>query len=322
MAVAARYRYLLAHGHSGILCSVPEVFIQCNQPYTVSLCSFYPFLLRSCVCTSFQKRPVIRPSTPTLKSCLSSRCRRSYANFSNVSLSTHLPPKEFEDPLPSVPDKGPHDHQADIPDVSMEYQGPVAFLPADSDSDTTQDVLFNTNLPSDLVSDKSLPSVLIQPSIPEVTVPSSAFPRNVLTNSLGKCSMEGNFHSSNKKITISSPIVLAVPWPTNSDVSLSTYQSSTSPCIRAHTAASRRSFPCVEDGMGKVVVYYCYINTFRLIVSLLKLEWLCLVGAKFIRTSTFLSRSNLSVTEGEGLGLGLGVVPLPYYMYHLQWNPS
>ena len=250
---------------------------------TVFLCSFYQFLFRSCVCTSFQKRPVIRPSTPTLKSCLSSRCRRSYVDFSNVSLSTHLPQKEFEDPLPSVPNKGPHDHQADIPDVSMEYQGPVAFLPADSDSDTTQNDSFSTNLPTDPVSDKSLPSVPIQPSIPEVTVPLSAFPRSVLTNSLGKCSMEGNYHSSSKEITISSPIVLAVPWPTNSDVSLSTYQSSASSCIRAQSFASRRTFPCVEEGMGKVLIV---ISTYSLIVSLLKLEWVCSVGAKFNRYIT------------------------------------
>ena len=133
-----------------------------------------------------------------------------------------------------------------LPEVNND---PLTSLPADSD--TTQDVSLSTHRPlkvegesSDPLPDIELP---IRSSIPEFMVP-----RSVATNSLGKCSMEGNYNSSSKEITISSPIVLAVPWPTNFDVSLSTYQSSTSPCIRAHTAVSRRSCPRVED--SKIII--------------------------------------------------------------------
>ena len=69
----------------------PPSEISRSTPVITSLVSYQPALMSSLhmhVFTSFQKR---RPSTPTLKSCLSSRCKRSSVvppDSSNVSLSS------------------------------------------------------------------------------------------------------------------------------------------------------------------------------------------------------------------------------------------
>ena len=180
----------------------------------------------------------------------------------NFPLSTNPPIKAKEEPsddLPSVPDKSlPRDHKAVKHEFSKESQDPVASL-----TDTTQDISSSTKaMEEPLDSLPSVPEKICLPkapvdeqsSIAEVIVPLSTSPRSVLTNSLGECFVN---RCSSKKMSISSPIVLAIPWPNNSDVSLSTYlPSSASPCIRAQSAG-RRSFPHVVDGKGKVVVC-CY----------------------------------------------------------------